>query len=161
MTFRVRKIRSFRFLKKNFIFVCKFWRFVFSDHDFRPWQILRTQVFHWVDKLILKTLTLSRRRPLSYRNQFNDLQSKSINWFLYDNGLRHERVKCYWTYLVYFHLAVFNPLGLLVSMFNKNKKNKAAFFVTCTFVEKQIRNFHRLNLNRYNNLLKNYASMKA
>ena len=32
-------------------------------------------------------LTLSWRRPLSYRNQ-------SIDWFLYDNGLRHERAKC-------------------------------------------------------------------
>ena len=38
-------------------------------------------------------LTLSWRKPLSYRNQFIDLQSKSMNWFLYDNGLRHERVK--------------------------------------------------------------------
>ena len=28
-----------------------------------------------------------------YRNQFNDLRSKSIDWFLYDNGLHHERVK--------------------------------------------------------------------
>ena len=34
-------------------------------------------------------LTLSRGRPLSYRNQSIDLQS----WFLYDNGLRLERVK--------------------------------------------------------------------
>ena len=33
-------------------------------------------------------LTLSRRRPLSYRNQSID-----IDWFLYYNGLRHERVK--------------------------------------------------------------------
>ena len=31
--------------------------------------------------------------PLSYRNQSIDLQSKSIDLFLYDNGLRHERVK--------------------------------------------------------------------
>ena len=31
-------------------------------------------------------LTLSWRRPLSYRNQ-------SIDWFLYDNVLRHERIK--------------------------------------------------------------------
>ena len=37
-------------------------------------------------------LTLSRRRPLSYRNQSTDLQSKSMDWFLYDRGLRHERV---------------------------------------------------------------------
>ena len=35
-------------------------------------------------------LTLSWRRPLSYRNQSIDLLSK---WFLYDNGLRHERDK--------------------------------------------------------------------
>ena len=37
-------------------------------------------------------LTLSCRRPLSYRNQSIDLRSKSIYSFLYDNGLRHERV---------------------------------------------------------------------
>ena len=37
-------------------------------------------------------LTLSWRRPLSYRNQPIDLRSKSMDWFLYDNGLRHERV---------------------------------------------------------------------
>ena len=38
-------------------------------------------------------LTHSWRRPLSCRNQSIDLQSKSIDWFLYDNGLRHQRVK--------------------------------------------------------------------
>ena len=38
-------------------------------------------------------LTLSWRRPLSYRNQSIDLRSKSMDWFLYDNGLLHERVK--------------------------------------------------------------------
>ena len=37
-------------------------------------------------------LTLSWRRPLSNRNQSIDLQSKSMDWFLYVNGLRHERV---------------------------------------------------------------------
>ena len=39
-----------------------------------------------------KPLTLPWRRPLSYRNQSIDLQSKSMDWFLYDKGLRHERV---------------------------------------------------------------------
>ena len=47
--------------------------------------------------LILLTLTsyltLSWRRLLSYRNQSTELRSKSMDWFLYDNGLRHERVK--------------------------------------------------------------------
>ena len=39
-------------------------------------------------------LTLSRRRlPLSYRNQSIDLLAKSMDWFLYDNGLRLKRVK--------------------------------------------------------------------
>ena len=36
---------------------------------------------------------LSWRRPLSYRNQSMYLLPKSMDWFLYDNGLRHERVK--------------------------------------------------------------------
>ena len=31
-------------------------------------------------------LTLSWRGPLSYRNQSIDLQSKSMDWFLYVNG---------------------------------------------------------------------------
>ena len=37
-------------------------------------------------------VTLSWRRPLSYRNQSIDLRSKSMDWFLYDNGPCHERV---------------------------------------------------------------------
>ena len=31
--------------------------------------------------------------PLSYRNQSIDLLLKSVDWFLHDNGLHHERVK--------------------------------------------------------------------
>ena len=27
--------------------------------------------------------------------------SKSLDWFLYDNGLRHERVKYAWPFAVY------------------------------------------------------------
>ena len=38
-----------------------------------------------------ETLTLSWRRPISYRNQSIDLLRKY--WFLYDIGLHHERVK--------------------------------------------------------------------
>ena len=43
----------------------------------------------------LNCLTLSWRRPLSQRNQSINLRSKSMNWFLYDSGLRHERVKMF------------------------------------------------------------------
>ena len=35
----------------------------------------------------LKKLTLLRPRPISYRNQFINLQTKSMDWFLYDIGL--------------------------------------------------------------------------
>ena len=50
----------------------------------------------WVEQVTtFALLALSWRRPLSYRNQSTDLRSKSMDWFLYDNGLRHERVKCY------------------------------------------------------------------
>ena len=38
-------------------------------------------------------LTLSWWRPLSYRNQSTDLLRKSMEWLLYDNDIRHERVK--------------------------------------------------------------------
>ena len=40
-------------------------------------------------------LTRSWRRSLSYRSQFIDLPSKSLDWFLYDGDLRYERVR-YW-----------------------------------------------------------------
>ena len=49
-------------------------------------------------ELLAKIITLSRRRSLSYKNQSTDLQSKSMDWFLYDRDLRHERVqlnKCF------------------------------------------------------------------
>ena len=36
--------------------------------------------------------TLSLQSSLSYRNQSIDLQSKTLDWFLYDRDLRHERV---------------------------------------------------------------------
>ena len=40
----------------------------------------------------ISCLTHSWRGLLLYRNQSVDLHSKSMDWFLYDNGLRHETV---------------------------------------------------------------------
>ena len=63
----------------------------------RVWRTLKH--FTYSNKMyvhmlvILYVLTLSWRRPLSYRNQSIDLLCKSMDWFLYDNGLHHERVK--------------------------------------------------------------------
>ena len=47
---------------------------------------------------LLFILTLSWRKPLSYRNQAIDLLCKSMDWLLYDNGHRHERVKYVWPF---------------------------------------------------------------
>ena len=41
---------------------------------------------------ILVNFKLSRRRSLSSRNQSIDFQSNSMDWFLYDRDLHHERV---------------------------------------------------------------------
>ena len=38
-------------------------------------------------------LTLSWWRLISYRKQSVDMRSRSMDWFLYDIGLHHERVK--------------------------------------------------------------------
>ena len=63
-------------------------------------KIQKSHIFHLeIESLkirelasLIGTLTLSWRRPLPYRNQYTDLLRKSMDWFLYDNGLRHERV---------------------------------------------------------------------
>ena len=40
----------------------------------------------------MRWLALSYWRLLSYRNQSMDLQSESMDWFLYDRNLRNERI---------------------------------------------------------------------
>ena len=55
------------------------------------------------------SLNVSRRRSLSYRNESIDLQNKSMDWFLYDKDLRHERVnKCEGILLkLYFYIVLY------------------------------------------------------
>ena len=69
------------------ISICKLWN-KFSE---------TRKIFskNWITGFSLKVLrlTLSWRRPLSYRSHSIDLLRKSMDWFLYDNGLRQERVK--------------------------------------------------------------------
>ena len=77
--------------------------------DSLEWSHLNIEVNHWnvfwknnrdvwniawvsLAQFLIHYLTISWRRPLSYRNQSIDLVCKSMDWFLYDNGLRHERV---------------------------------------------------------------------
>ena len=65
-------------------------------------------------------LALSWRRPLSYRNQ-------SIDWFLYDNGLRHERVKAFPNFsFVCFHCKITWHLGKVTK---KNKTERVSNWI--------------------------------
>ena len=43
--------------------------------------------------ILTSSLNLPWRRSLSYWNQSIDLLSKSVDWFLCDKDLRHERIK--------------------------------------------------------------------
>ena len=61
-------------------------------------ELLSWLFYYLIHRKILKIhklniLILSWRKTLSYRKQPIDLRSKSMDWFLYDTGLRHERVK--------------------------------------------------------------------
>ena len=80
----------FKLVSKFALFLTIVWKIHFNHFgkfsaSFNLYQIdFRSKLIH---------LTLSCRRPLSYKNQSIDLQSKLTDWFLYDNGLRHEKVK--------------------------------------------------------------------
>ena len=56
-------------------------------------------------------------RPLLYRNQAIDLLWKSMDWFLYDNDLRHERVNSIWDYLFKSFPRLLFKIQMLVSAF--------------------------------------------
>ena len=61
-------------------------------------------------------LILSWRRPL-YRNQSVDFQSKLMNWFLYDNSLRHESVNFLGSIgITLFIRCVFSSVGFSVDV---------------------------------------------
>ena len=58
-------------------------------------DLFRREIIYWGQIDYENNITLSWRRSLSYRNQLIDLQNKSMDWFLYDRDLCHERVEGY------------------------------------------------------------------
>ena len=68
---------------------------IVTKQVFSTWQVVKLSILmaFAIRKSFHLLLTLSWRRSLSYRNQSIDLQSKLIDWFLYNRDLRHERVK--------------------------------------------------------------------
>ena len=95
-------------------------------------QKLNQTSWYLIRKII--ELTLSWRRSLSYRNQSIDLQSKSVDWFLHERGLRYERVK---------NLAGMTttkiPLINLMTHFTNHQKQQLVYFLkkyACIFYVK-------------------------
>ena len=89
---------SWTSLRSLQVFICAGWEVICAVHrrvgvfQIAFWFLEYLQYFF--ERIPLKDyLTLSRRRMLLYRNHSIDLRSKSMDWFLYDNGLRLERVK--------------------------------------------------------------------
>ena len=78
-------------------------------YHFYPLTSTETHICRYVFEM--HTLTPSWRRPLSY------LLCKSMDWFLYDNGLCHERVKFFITVYVITKLLLnenYPPQGIII-----------------------------------------------
>ena len=94
----------------------------------------------WEDKL-----TLSWRRPISYRNQSTFLRSKSMNWFLYDIGLRHERVNIkklfVWTEIFFltFNMKIYHLFFVVANLF-LSEINQINIYVTkCRMLQRNVK----------------------
>ena len=72
-------------------------------------DVIQASIYHPYTKSI-QALTLLRQRPLSYRNHSIDLLLKSMNYFLYDNGLRLERVNQFQSFTCHLIFRV-NPIA--------------------------------------------------
>ena len=87
-------------ISMNFNFLAFMLYFLFSKTDVCNIQnrknrtrIRKLRNWEIITNLDFLHLPLSWRRSLPYRNQSIDLQSRSMDWFLYDRDLRHEKVK--------------------------------------------------------------------
>ena len=86
--------------------------------------------------------TLSWRRLLSYRNQSIDLLCKSMDWFLFDKDLRHERDKLMQntqqnskSFLLYIHEKIYANLLQI-------KINTTKFLVSINKIKIQLQMLH-------------------
>ena len=87
-----------------------------------PWHSSKEQI-----------LALSWRRPLSYRNQSINLQSKSMECFLYDNGFRHERVNWLST-LMYFLMMMLTRILFPLLNLSMFVKYVTVFAINCLVI---------------------------
>ena len=80
-----KKTPSQSLLQKNHFSIINIWQ----DQKYAS----VTKNLHLAWESATELLILSWQRSLSYRNQSINLLWKSMDWFLYDKDLRHERVK--------------------------------------------------------------------
>ena len=76
--------------------------FQLSGRRFQKWKMI--------------TLTFSWRRPISYRSQSIDFLRKSMDWFLYDIGLRQERLMGGCDYSVHYAAFLSNLCVMFISL---------------------------------------------
>ena len=62
-----------------------------------------------------RVLNLLWRRSLLYRNQFIDLQNRSVDWDLYDKNLRHESVNA--LLLAWIHWDIFLDYDKIIDIY--------------------------------------------
>ena len=73
---------------------CRFLLFFIIQFFLSILFIIQTFPYNFFESFLSPIiLTLSWRRSLLYRNHSIDLISKLTDWFLYDRGYHHERVK--------------------------------------------------------------------
>ena len=102
----------------------------FYQVNSRLYQVSTFVKFHlrcfmglWI-LLCIDYLTLSWQRSLSYRNQSNDLQNKSMDWFLYETFVMKQLISyLQWTSLLpFFEAKLIKPWPVVVpvsfSLFN-------------------------------------------
>ena len=110
-----------------------------GEFDRRSTCMQCTYLTHWV------IILTHWRRFLSYRNQSDDLQSKSVDWFLYDRNILHERLNCCCMQRFIYHT---HPRSHPCSLLNKSwawcqtKKKKSEIFS-----DNFCRQMHLLKLN--------------
>ena len=60
----------------------------FNIFDVFAWDICIIKPFHSAGLILYSPETIENQRSLSHKNQSTDLQSKSMDWFLYDRDLQ-------------------------------------------------------------------------
>ena len=112
----------------------------------RPRETRGTYKIVGIPRVVVDEVTLSLRRPLSYRNQSIDLLCNSMDWFLYNRNLRCNRVnpKMYINSRNKFSHVQYWVELLIGKIYNENFTDEASASEVNS-MEERARKKHRLN----------------